>query len=55
MSTTTYLFMKKNEKYQYFGLIFKAVLSFLFFTFIDHKSGMTQIDSYEFRSFITCL
>ena len=34
---------------------FKAILSFFFFNFIDHKPRLTQIDSFEFNFFISCL
>ena len=34
--------------------LFEAIIS-NFFTFIDHKSRMTQIDSFEFHSHITCV
>ena len=33
---------------------FKAILSFFFFTFIG-RNKMTQIESFEFHFFITCL
>ena len=36
-----------------FGLTYLREINyfiFFFFTFIDHKSGMTQIDSFEFIS-----
>ena len=46
---------KEIRKFQYFWIdIFKAILSF-FLTFIDHRSRMTQIDSFEFHFFINCL
>ena len=59
MSTHNIMFSWRNKKeYQYFsvetGALFQAILS-NFFTFIDHKSRMTQIDSLEFHFFITCL
>ena len=34
---------------------FEAILSLFFFTFIDHKSRMTQIYSFKFHFFITCV
>ena len=41
---------KKKKKHQYFWVdLFQAILSNLF-TFIGHKSRMTQIDSFEFIS-----
>ena len=38
--------------YHYFH-IFKAILSFFFFTFIDYKSRMIQIDSFEIHFYIS--
>ena len=51
-----HMFSWRNEKkYKYFWVeLFEAILS-NFFTFIDHKSRMTQMDSFEFHFYITCL
>ena len=46
--------MEKEEKNYFWIDLFKAILSNSF-TFIDHKSRMIQIDSFEFQFFITCL
>ena len=57
MSTHNIIFHEeiKKKKYQYFwDDLFQAILS-IFFTFIDHKSKMTQIDSFEFHFLIICL
>ena len=44
-----------KKKYQYFWIdLFKAILS-KSFIFIDLKSRMIQIDSFEFHFFITYL
>ena len=52
---TTYVFTEKSEKYQYLLLTYlRLFYHFCFHTFIDHKSRMAQIDSFEFHFFITC-
>ena len=42
-------------KNQYFLVDFLNTMLSIFFTFIDHESRMTQIDSFEFHFFITYL
>ena len=56
MSTHNICFLWRiREIYQYFLVgLFEAILS-NFITFIDHKSRKTQIDSFEFHFYITCL